>query len=72
MKAIDFAKEAGDTNAEAQCKILFAISVWGSTMIFGDIPYSEAWRIEEIKTPKFNRRRTSSMRWWTSWTRRSA
>ena len=54
MKAIDFAKEAGDTNAEAQCKILFAISVWGSTMIFGDIPYSEAWRIEEIKTPKFD------------------
>lgn len=54
MKAIDFAKEAGDTNAEAQCKILFTISVWGSTMIFGDIPYSEAWRIEEIKTPKFD------------------
>lgn len=54
MKAIDFAKEDEDPNAEAQCKILFAISVWGSTMIFGDIPYSEAWRIEEIKTPKFD------------------
>lgn len=54
QKAIEFAQEAGDTNAEAQCKILFAISVWGSTMIFGDIPYSEAWRIEEIKTPKFD------------------
>lgn len=54
LKAIEFAKEAEDPNAEAQCKILFAISVWGSTMIFGDIPYSEAWRIEEIKTPKFD------------------
>lgn len=54
MKAIEFAKEAEDHNAEAQCKILFAISVWGSTMIFGDIPYSEAWRIDEIKTPKFD------------------
>lgn len=54
LKAIEFAKEAEDINAEAQCKILFAISVWGSTMIFGDIPYSEAWRIEEIKTPKFD------------------
>ncbi len=53
-KAIEMAQGINDANAVAQCEILFAISVWGSSMIFGDIPYTEAWMIETIKTPKFD------------------
>lgn len=54
QKAIGFAAEAGNVNAEAQCKILTAYVFWETTMMFGDIPYSEAWQIDTIKEPKFD------------------
>ena len=54
QRAIGFAQEKGHVNAEAQCKILTANVFWETTMLFGDIPYSEAWQIDEIKEPKFD------------------
>lgn len=57
QKAIGFAQERGNVNAEAQCKILTANVFWETTMLFGDIPYTEAWKIEEIKQPKFDAQR---------------
>ena len=54
QRAIGFAQEKGHVNAEAQCKILTANVFWETTMLFGDIPYSEAWHIDEIKEPKFD------------------
>lgn len=54
QKAIGFAQKKGNVNAEAQCKILTANVFWETTMLFGDIPYSEAWKIDEIKQPKFD------------------
>lgn len=40
-------------NAEAQCLILLAMQVYETTMIYGDVPFSEAWK-KEIKYPKFD------------------
>lgn len=40
-------------NAEAQCLILLAAHVYEATMLWGDIPFSEAWR-NDIKYPKFD------------------
>ena len=54
LKAIDFAVAGNDHNAVAQCKTLLANTVWESSMIYGDIPYSEAWKIEETQTPHFD------------------
>ena len=54
LRAIDFAAGENDSNAVAQCKILLANTIWESSMIYGDIPYSEAWNIEGTQTPKFD------------------
>lgn len=54
QRAIGFAQENGNKNAGAQCKILTAYVFWETTMLFGDIPYSEAWNIDTIKEPKFD------------------
>ena len=40
--------------AAAQCKILLAQSVYDGTMLFGDMPYTEAWQAEAIPYPKFD------------------
>lgn len=54
LKAIEFATGENDGNSVAQCKILLANTVWESSMLYGDIPYSEAWNIEGTQTPKFD------------------
>ncbi len=40
-------------NAQAQSKILLAFQVYEATMLWGDIPFSEAWN-HDIKYPKFD------------------
>lgn len=47
-------EEGGKPNAEAQCKILRAIQAYETTMLYGDIPFSEAWGQANIKYPKFD------------------
>ena len=54
LKAIEFRHGRNDSNSVAQCKILLANTVWESSMLYGDIPYSEAWNIEGTQTPKFD------------------
>lgn len=53
--AIQQAKNSSpeNINAEAQCEILLAAHVYEATMIWGDIPFSEAWN-KDIKYPKFD------------------
>ncbi len=40
-------------NAEAQCKIILAMQAYEATLLFGDVPFSEAWK-KEIKYPKLD------------------
>jgi len=42
-----------NNNAAAQCKILLANMMFEATTIWGDVPYSEAWK-SEIPYPKFD------------------
>jgi hypothetical protein len=42
-----------NNNAAAQCKILLANMMFEATTIWGDIPFSEAWKTE-ISYPKFD------------------
>ena len=44
-------------NGIAQCKILLAQHVYETTMIWGDVPFTEAWK-ENIKYPKFDSQET--------------
>lgn len=55
-KAIKFAQESTpvQTGAIAQSKILLAETMFEATMIFGDVPYTEAWN-DEIPYPKFDK-----------------
>lgn len=41
------------SNAEAQCKILLAMQIYETSLLFGDIPFSEAWK-KDIKYPKID------------------
>lgn len=40
-------------NAEAQCKIILAMQIYEATMLFGDVPFSEAWN-KDIQYPKLD------------------
>ena len=40
-------------NGIAQCKIILAQHIYETTMIWGDIPFTEAW-VEGVKYPKFD------------------
>ena len=53
--AIKNAQEATPVNHNgiAQCKIILAQHIYETTMIWGDIPFTEAW-IEGVKYPKFD------------------
>ncbi len=51
-QAITIAEKAKKGNAAAQCKIVLAALMYECTMIYGDIPYSEAWT--EKTEPKFD------------------
>lgn len=42
-----------NNNAAAQCKILLANMMFEATTIWGDVPYSEAWK-DDISYPKFD------------------
>lgn len=42
-----------NNNAAAQCKVLLAQVVYDLTTVFGDVPFSEAWR-PDISYPKFD------------------
>jgi hypothetical protein len=53
LLAIDIAKKENNNNAVAQCKILQANLMWETTVIWGDIPFSEAWQAS-ISYPKFD------------------
>ncbi|MDX1684031.1 MAG: SusD/RagB family nutrient-binding outer membrane lipoprotein [Saprospiraceae bacterium] len=40
--AIRNSEESGQTNAIAQCKIISAMTYWTTTVLWGDVPFSEA------------------------------
>ena len=50
MKAF---KLAGNKNAVAQCQVVLAEVMFEATLMYGDIPYSEAWN-STIPYPKFD------------------
>jgi hypothetical protein len=54
IKAKEFALKNENINAIVQAEILQAQALFEMTMIFGDVPFSEALNIEEYKTPKFD------------------
>lgn len=54
MNSMKFAEKGANLNGKAQAMILMAAVMYEGTMIFGDIPYTEAWRIAEIPYPKFD------------------
>ncbi|RLK06664.1 SusD/RagB family nutrient-binding outer membrane lipoprotein [Tenacibaculum discolor] len=53
--AIDKAESASpiNNNAAAQCKIVLANTMYEVTMIYGDVPYREAWN-PDFPNPKFD------------------
>lgn len=51
---ISEASTPANNAAAAQCKILLAQTVYDGTMLFGDMPYSEAWQATLIPYPKFD------------------
>lgn len=53
--AMDMAKESSvvNTNAIAQCNVVLAENMYEATMLWGDIPFTEAWN-ENIRYPKFD------------------
>lgn len=53
--AIGLAKEEKvvNNNAIAQCNIIIAENMYEATMLWGDIPYREAW-VESVRYPKFD------------------
>lgn len=52
VDAIKLAKNKGSNNTVAQAKIVLAHLMYEATVIYGDIPYSEAWT--EENSPKFD------------------
>ncbi|NRF38519.1 SusD/RagB family nutrient-binding outer membrane lipoprotein [Pedobacter foliorum] len=54
-EAIKLAESANpvNNNAAAQCKVVLAMSVYETSTVFGDIPFSEAWNTT-ISYPKFD------------------
>jgi hypothetical protein len=54
--AIKAAEEANpkNNNTAAQCKILLAQMMYETTMLYGDIPFSEAFQADEFPAPHFD------------------
>ncbi|NJX14790.1 SusD/RagB family nutrient-binding outer membrane lipoprotein [Tamlana crocina] len=54
--AIDQAEASSPTNnnGAAQCKLVLANVMFENTMIYGDIPYREAWQAGEFPNPVFD------------------
>lgn len=53
-KAKEYALKSGNKNTIAQADILLAQTFFELTMLFEDIPFSEALSIDTYKTPKFD------------------
>lgn len=51
--AVKYATDNEDMNTVAQCEILMALSFYQLTMLFGDIPVSQALDPESYPTPEF-------------------
>ncbi len=49
------AKTPAEDGAAGQCKVLLAQAMYDATMIWGDIPFSEAWQASTIPYPKFDK-----------------
>jgi len=43
-----------DNNTAAQCKIVKALMMYEATTLFGDVPFTEAWKPEEFPYPQFD------------------
>ena len=56
MEAIEIANSQATplTGSAGQCKILLAQNMLDCTLLFGDVPFSEAWKAKEISYPKFD------------------
>ncbi|WP_222165370.1 SusD/RagB family nutrient-binding outer membrane lipoprotein [Edaphocola aurantiacus] len=54
-QAIDFAQQSTPVRygAMGQCQVLLAETMYETTMMYGDVPYSEAWN-KEISYPHFD------------------
>ena len=48
------AAEPANNNAAAQCKLVLANVMYENTMIYGDIPFRQAWKAEEFTNPVFD------------------
>jgi hypothetical protein len=53
-KAMDIASASGNKYTIAQCKVLLAYSFYQATMLYGDVPCSQALDVEQYKTPVFD------------------
>jgi hypothetical protein len=51
--AINAFQAAGNKNAVAQCQVVLAEVVYEASLMFGDVPYSEAWT-STVPYPKFD------------------
>lgn len=53
--AIQMAEEENvvNKNAIAQCNVVFAENMYEATMMWGDVPFTEAWK-EDVRYPKFD------------------
>lgn len=52
--AIKLAEENKDPNTAAQCKIILAQVLYETTTLYGDVPFSEAFKIDEFPYPKYD------------------
>ena len=43
-----------NNNAAAQCKILLAQMMYEATMLYGDIPFSQAWNADQFPYPEYD------------------
>lgn len=48
------ASEPVNNNGAAQCKLVLANVMYENTMIYGDIPFREAWKADEFTNPNFD------------------
>lgn len=50
---IRLAEAAGNNNAAAQAKVLLSFMIYDATTIYGDVPFTEAWK-RDVSYPKFD------------------
>lgn len=57
-KAIDIAATSNSQNTVAQCKIFLSFIFYQATMLYGDVPCSQALDVEKYATPVFDPQKT--------------